>query len=173
MTMTKKQAFSLVELMVVIAIIGVLSSIAIPSYKSYVIKSRVAELLTIAETMQPLIAQKYNDGTWSTGGLSDLGLTSTATTYITGFNASSTGTMSTGAPACAGITCPSGTIIGSIAVQGNTTAIGVSSGSATLIKVGCVSNNIIVWTCGVSNNTGTANMVYFPSNCQTILGTGC
>jgi type IV pilus assembly protein PilA len=43
----RKKSFSLIELMVVIAIIGILSAIAVPSYKNYIIKTKVASAIQI------------------------------------------------------------------------------------------------------------------------------
>jgi len=37
--LNNKQSFSLIELMIVIAIIGIVSTVAVPSYKTYIIKS--------------------------------------------------------------------------------------------------------------------------------------
>ncbi len=47
--MPSLRAFSLVELLVVVAIIAILSSLAIPAYSNYIIKARVTELLSIAD----------------------------------------------------------------------------------------------------------------------------
>lgn len=158
MNINKKLAFSLVELMVVIAIIGILSAIAVPSYKSYVIKARMAELFVVAENIQPRIAQKYNEGTtWAT--LADLNLTTTATTYVSSFNA---------LPSTIGA-CASGTLIGGIRVTGNATNIGVSGTIIELVKAACVTNDIISWRCGYSSTTTAANTAYFPTDCQTSL----
>ena len=43
-------AFSLIELMIVIAIVGLLSAVAAPSYKNYIIKAKVIEAVTIANS---------------------------------------------------------------------------------------------------------------------------
>lgn len=49
--------FSLIELMVVVAIIGILSSIAIPAYDNYMIKSKLSHLLTAGQTMKRAITE--------------------------------------------------------------------------------------------------------------------
>jgi type IV pilus assembly protein PilA len=49
-----KKGFSLVELMVVIAIIGILSAIAVPSYKTYIVKANVASAMPIVTMVRLL-----------------------------------------------------------------------------------------------------------------------
>lgn len=53
------KAFSLVELMVVIAIIGILSAIAVPSYQTYIIKSRMAEAITVLHNLIQTVTIAY------------------------------------------------------------------------------------------------------------------
>ncbi len=52
----KRKGFSLLELMIVIVIIGVLASFAIPTYQTYVIKARVGEGLHLAESAKLAVA---------------------------------------------------------------------------------------------------------------------
>ncbi len=59
-----QKGFTLIELMIVVAIIGILAAIAIPQYETYTIRSKVSEGLTVAKEAQTVV----EDGWTANGG---------------------------------------------------------------------------------------------------------
>ena len=60
-----QKGFTLIELMIVVAIIGILAAIAIPAYQDYVIRSQVSEGLAMAASAKVSVAEYYaNKGNW-------------------------------------------------------------------------------------------------------------
>ena len=81
-----QKGFTLIELMIVIAIIGILAAIAIPAYQNYTIRAQVSEGLSLAGGIETAFDECYaNHGTagGSCASLTNLGITSAITgTYV-------------------------------------------------------------------------------------------
>ncbi len=63
----KNQGFTLIELMIVIAIIGILAAIAIPAYSDFTIRSRVSEALVTASSFKATISENIADNGGTVG----------------------------------------------------------------------------------------------------------
>jgi len=65
MLKTVQKGFTLIELMIVVAIIGILAAIAIPAYQDYTIRSQVTEGLNLAASVKASVAEYYaQNGVW-------------------------------------------------------------------------------------------------------------
>lgn len=66
--MKKQQGFTLIELMIVVAIIGILAAVALPAYQDYTIRAKVTEGLTLASSAKLAVAENAANGvTYSRG----------------------------------------------------------------------------------------------------------
>jgi type IV pilus assembly protein PilA len=161
-----QKGFTLIELMIVVAIIGILAAIAIPAYQDYTIRSQVTEGLNLASSVKTSVAEYYaNYGTWPTA------LVGNAAGQL-GFTAAPTGKY----VSAIAITAAGGGIDITYGLQANA-ALQAAGANVLSIRPGLGANQDVVWVCGFGNVTGittaptatngtTVVNKYLPASCR-------
>ena len=139
MKKTIQKGFTLVELMIVVAIVGILGAVALPAYQDYNVRSKVSQLITTFDGVKTCITAQYITDVANAGLVSTM-CSVAANAYFPSIS-----------PAAGGFT-----------IAGVSTAIGVSVSAIMTNGFSTVSSAFgdLVWTC-----SGTPSK-YFPASCR-------
>ena len=145
--MNAQKGFTLIELMIVIAIIGILAAIAIPAYTDYTTRARVSEALTTASSMKATVSENII----SAGGDEIVSTNDNCAGVATFLTKSSGSTKNVDSAACSS---------GDGVITVTTTE---AAKSVPLILTPEYSGDNVQWVCSTDTTT---NKKYVPSECR-------
>jgi type IV pilus assembly protein PilA len=157
-----QQGFTLIELMIVVAIIGILAAVALPAYSDYTKKAKVSEVILAASACRTSITEIVQTATTlPAAGAWGCEATSSPSKYVA--------TVAT--DAFGGILVTASTAFGDAAINGTTVSLVPTTAAGGVISAGTAPNR---WVCGntaaVTGGTATTKTSmpgkYLPGSCK-------
>ena len=140
-----QKGFTLIELMIVVAIIGILAAIAIPAYQDYTARSQVSEALSLASGAKTAVTEYYSsEGTFPADNAAAGIATSINGNYVQSVVVSN----------------------GVITATMNSSGVSAGISGAQLVLSPRDAGGSVTWTCKAGTGSSAIDPKYLPSSCR-------
>jgi len=156
---TLQKGFTLIELMIVVAIIGILAAVALPAYQDYTIRAKMSEVILVMSACRTSVTEVYQSG-GSAPGPNGWGCeisASQATKYVAGVTTSADGMITA--------------TVQNVADVVNTSVVTLaplSDATTPAVFTAGNSQSLFGWSCGAAATTGATTVPpkYLPGSCR-------
>jgi len=151
-----QQGFTLIELMIVVAIIGILAAVALPAYQDYTKRAKMSEVILAASACRTTITEVYQSGSQTQVGAGNWGCESASSTskYVTSIVTDPNGKVSVTAQG-----------IGT-GIDGQIVTLVPADAAGTAMTYSGTSQAINRWICGSSAMGTTVEAKFLPGSCR-------